>query len=93
MGSLPTKTLTFSGDALGDVLMCACKVVVITSYESEAISGIQVLHAFNLIEQASGPRNPRGVNNVIIKKFLSRVVTYSHLQCVCKSVCVCEPSE
>jgi len=25
VGSLPTKTPTFSGDALGDVLMCTCK--------------------------------------------------------------------
>ena len=38
--SLPTKTSTFSGDAVGDVLMCTCKVVVITSCYFEAVSGI-----------------------------------------------------
>ena len=28
VGSLPTKTPTFSGDALGDVLMCTCKQTI-----------------------------------------------------------------
>ena len=40
VGSLPTKTPTFSGDALGDVLMCTCRINL-TSCSHQAVSGDQ----------------------------------------------------
>ena len=39
VGSLPTKTPTFSGDALGDVLMCTCKINL-TSCSHQAVQVI-----------------------------------------------------
>ena len=38
VGSLPTKTPTFSGDALGDVPMCTCRINL-TSCSNQAVSG------------------------------------------------------
>ena len=67
VGSLPTKTPTFSGEALGDVLMCTC-IIVIT-----CCSGfVSIL----LSMSADGKRlNPRTSNSIYLFIYFYTVAT------------------